>query len=143
MSSEPPPPPAGDVSAIDTPSQPQTTQTTQSTDTDSQTPAAPPASKQPAATTQQPAQVGDVTMAEDIRAEVEREQALADLQRKVGGLEDELSKCREEVSRLEGEKDGAGECWRAVLLVVTHPVCFQRSAYPEVLVPRPEEEQSR
>jgi hypothetical protein len=81
-------------------------------------------------------------MAEDIRAEVEREQALADLQRKVGGLEEELSKCREEVRRLEGEKDGAGECARVVSRL-SPCLCLQCLGTQVVLVSRPEDEQSR
>lgn len=65
-------------------------------------------------------------MTEDIRAEVEREQALADLQRKVGGLEEELNKCREEARRLEGEKEGAGECSSSSAFFIMSCACVSQ-----------------
>lgn len=45
----------------------------------------------------------------DVRREVEKEQALADLRKRVAGLEDELAKVKSEKQALEDERTGAGE----------------------------------
>lgn len=45
----------------------------------------------------------------DVRREVEKEQALADLRKRVAGLEDELAKVKSEKQALETERSGAGE----------------------------------
>lgn len=47
--------------------------------------------------------------AQQVRQQVEQEQALADAQRRVKGLEDELAKVTEERKKLEGEKREAGQ----------------------------------
>ncbi|ODN74219.1 hypothetical protein L202_07665 [Cryptococcus amylolentus CBS 6039] len=48
-----------------------------------------------------------VSLPEDIRNQVEKEQALVDAQRRVKELEGEAGKLRERISALEGERDGA------------------------------------
>ena len=57
------------------------------------------------------ASVGDVQpdIADDIRKQVETEQALADARSKLKDLESELEKVKREKEALQSEKDGVGE----------------------------------
>jgi prefoldin subunit 5 len=57
-------------------------------------------------------------MSDEIRAEVEREQALADMLRKIASLEEELRVCRDVIKTLEQDKEGAG-----MLANVVAPSC--------------------
>jgi hypothetical protein len=76
----------------------------------------------------QPAQASSSSSADDIRKQVENEQALVDAQRKMRGLEEELERAKKEKADLSAEKDGAGqslECFFLVQALIFRSIRYQ------------------